>query len=277
MSCSIERREILKKALSPPANNSLNFARRQCDRISAQALGFSGLVGFVAAWGIASHGDTLTSAGYLLLFCSFTALPMIALSLLANKTHLRETSGLRPSPGSTNLTRCGIKMIGLLATLGVLGICYWLFPEYSRSRYAPVWEAMQFAALPILALTIGYFIWTDPRMADPEDGYWHFGLVILGRWKEVDSSKLREYSLGWLIKGFFLPFMLSGVAEHVVVLLKEGWNPSTFATLYVTSFTVILTVDTIFGTIGYLLTLRVLDAQIRSPQPTWLGWVSTII
>ncbi|HRJ73123.1 MAG TPA: hypothetical protein PLS03_12940 [Terrimicrobiaceae bacterium] len=38
------------------------------------------------------------------------------------------------------------------------------------------------------------------------------------------------------------------------MLLKDGWNPATFATLSVTTFTVILTVDAVFGAIGYLLT-----------------------
>ncbi|MBE2204055.1 MAG: hypothetical protein IAE94_06945 [Chthoniobacterales bacterium] len=276
MSRSIEPADS-KIIVSPPADDSLNFARRYSDRISAQALGFSGVVGFCTAWAIAGRVDSLTPAAHLLLFAGLTALPMIVLSLFVNQTHLRKTSGLLPTAGKANWPRCGIKIVGLLATLAILGTCYWLFPEYNRSHYAMVWEAAQIAALPLLAITIGYFIWTDRRMADPEDGYWHFGSFVLGRWHQVDYPKLREYALGWLIKGFFLPFMLSGVAEHAVVLLKEGWNPSTFATLYLTSFTVILAVDTVFGAIGYLLTLRILDAHIRSPQPTWLGWVSTII
>lgn len=264
-------------AVSPPADDILNFARRSSDKISAQALAFSGVVGFLLAWFVASRAECLSSAEHLLLFAGLTALPMIALSVLVNKTHWRKSSGLRKVPNRLNLKRSTIKVIGLLATLAILGICYWLFPEYARSHYAAVWQAVQMAAIPAFILTAGYFVWTDSRMAEPEDGYWHFGMLVLGRWKHVNRSVLREYSLGWVIKGFFLPFMLSGVAEHVVFLLREGWNPATFATLFLTSFTLLLAIDTVFGAIGYLLTLRVLDAQIRSPQPTWLGWISTII
>lgn len=262
---------------SPPADATLNFARRTSDKIGAQTMALSGVGGFLLAWLIASRAEYLTPAVHLLLFSGLTALPMVALSVLVNRTHLRETSGFRKAPNSPNLRRSAIKVIGLLATLAILGICYWLFPEYGRAHYATVWHAAQMAAIPALFLTVGYFVWADCRMAEPEDGYWHFGMLVLGRWKHLNRPVLREYCLGWVIKGFFLPFMLSGVAEHAVVLLKEGWNPSTFATLYLTTFTLILTIDTIFGAIGYLLTLRVLDAQIRSPQPTWLGWVSTII
>lgn len=272
-----EETKQVSRDLSPPADDSLNFARRSSDKIGAQGVAFAGLAGFFAAWAIASYSESLTPATHLLLFTALTAFPMIVLSVVVNKTHLRDTSGLLALPRKVNVPRCGIKITGLLGTLAMLGICYWLFPEYIRPFYATVWEAAQFAAFPVLLMTIGYFIWADCRMVEPEDGYWHCGLLVIGRWQQVDLTKLREYGLGWLIKGFFLPFMLAGIAEHIGVLLKEGWNPESFFTLYLTTFTLVFAIDTVFGAIGYLFTLRILDAQIRSPQPTWLGWISTII
>lgn len=273
---SVSPNRETKETPPPKKNAELNFARRKTDKIGSQPLAFSGLLGFFTAWAIAGQVE-LTPSAHLILFSGLTALPMMILSVFVNKTHHRNTSGLLLTSQAINLPRCAIKLLGLAATFAAIGVCYWLFPEYARSQYATVWEAAQMVALPGIIITVWYFIWADRRMADPEDGYWHCGLLVLGRWHQVDFPKLRNYALCWLIKGFFLPFMLAGIAAHAVVLLGEGWNPATFATLYLTTFTLILAIDTVFGAIGYLLTLRVLDAHIRSPQPTWLGWVSAII
>lgn len=114
-------------------------------------------------------------------------------------------------------------------------------------------------------------------MIEPEDGYWHTGLVFLGRWHEVNISQIKAHAMGWLVKGFFLPFMLAGVIEHLDLLMKEGVNFSVFNYLFATTFNLILAVDVIFGSIGYLLTLRILDSHISSTEPTWLGWLSAVI
>lgn len=259
-----------------PADDG-NFAGQSPDRIRPQGIGLSGLAGFFAAWIIASLTSEDRPAVLLMEFASLTALPMIILSIVFNRTDLRPSSGLRAVAGPVNVRRCAVKLVGLAATLGSLAFSYWLFPEYAQPRYRVVWEAVRLAAIPLLAVGTAYFVWADRRMADPEDGYWHSGMLVLGRIREVSFPQLRAHAQAWLVKGFFLPFMLSGAAEHTAVLLKDGWNPATFATLYVTTFTVILTIDTVFGAIGYLLTARILDAQIRSTQPTWLGWVSTVI
>ncbi len=261
----------------PPAGRDGNFAGQAPDRIRPQGIGLSGLVGFLFAWIIASFTSESRPAVLLIWFASLTALPMIILSIGVNRTYLRKSSGLRAAQEPMNAGRCAVKLTGLAATFGSLAFAYWLFPEYAQPRYGVVWDAVRLAAIPILTVCAGYFVWADRRMAEPEDGYWHCGMFVLGRFRQVDSSQLQAHAQGWLIKGFFLPFMLSGVAEHTAALLKDGWNPATFATLYVTTFTLILTIDTVFGAIGYLLTARILDAQIRSTQPTWLGWISTLV
>jgi isoprenylcysteine carboxyl methyltransferase (ICMT) family protein YpbQ len=113
-------------------------------------------------------------------------------------------------------------------------------------------------------------------MKEPEDGYFHAGLLILGRWNDIDGKELHLYGLSWLVKGFFLPFMLAGSADRLEVLNHDGINFSSFAYLYTSGVNLTYTIDVVFGAIGYLMTLRILDAQIQSVESTILGWLCTI-
>lgn len=211
------------------------------------------------------------------LFLACTALPMIVLSLFVLRTHRRETSGLSGGRSPVQWTRCWTKYLGLLLTLGVLAFWYWLIPEYRKSLYQPVWNIARSAALPLVCAAFPYFLWTDRRMNSPCDHYWHAGLVLLGKWKAADSRMLREHVLAWTVKGFFLPLMAGSSTALLQRLIAEGLNFATFDDLYVSLFTLVHAVDVIFGAIGYFLTLRILDSQIRSTETTLLGWASAIM
>ena len=202
---------------------------------------------------------------------------MAVLSFAVNRVWLRASSGLCATPRPVNWSRCIVKFTGLAGTLLALAVCYWLFPEYAKAFYRPVWSIVHRTLLLALLLAIPYIIWVDCRMIEPEDGYWHTGLALLGRWHEVNFVQIKAHALGWLVKGFFLPFMLAGAVEHLDFLTKEGVNFLTFNCLFSTTFNLIFGVDVIFGSIGYLLTLRILDSHIASTETTWLGWLSAII
>ncbi len=213
----------------------------------------------------------------LALFAVCTALPMAVVSAVVNRVWLRPSAGLRREPSAIDWARCVVKFTGLAGTLLVLAFCYWLFPEYSKPRYQAVWNVTQWALLPGMLLAVPYIVWVDRRMTDPGDGYWHAGLALLGRWRQVDAVEIRNYALGWAVKGFFLPFMFAGAAEHLSVFAREGVSLVTFEHLFATTLNLILTIDIVFGAVGYLLTLRILDAHIVSAERTWLGWVSAIV
>lgn len=260
----------------PPADGDLNFARRHGDRIGAQMIGFAGATGLAVAWLMAKQLEITLPSLLLVLFSGCVALPMILLSLF-NRSQLRLSSGLKTEAGQIHWARCRSKLIGFLSTLLMLAVLYWLFPEYKKDFYGPVWGAFSWMGLPLLLLTFPYIVWVDRRMMEPEDGYFQMGLLAAGKWSQVDRPILKNYLLGWLVKGFFLPLMLAGAVEHLELLLKEGVNWGSFGYLYSTSLNLILGLDVIFGAVGYILTLRITDSHIRSPEPTCMGWVSALI
>lgn len=262
---------------SPPDSPSLNFARHTGDKLSAQFIGFSGIAGFFMAWALAQCLGISEKPHLILLFFGFTALPMILLNVLIIKTHQRTSSGLLHGSSQFSYRRLGTKLLGIALTIGMVFFLYWLFPEYSRDFYQPVWIAIWMVALPAVIGTAIYVAWVDVRMVDPFDGFWHTGLIILGRWRECNITLLQEHFLGWLVKGFFFPLMAAGAAKTLSGFVTEGIDFANFGGLYSTSINLIYAVDVSFGAIGYLLTLRVLDAHNRSVETTALGWASTVV
>lgn len=260
------------------ASSPLNFAGRPGDPISPKFLGFSGVAGFLSAWWIAKFFGVDDGALLVVLFLVCTTLPLVTLSLFSLQTHLRHTTGLFSKPnGRVDIVRVGIKLLGLVGTLGALFIAYWLFPEYARDFYASVWEILSWTAFPIGVLTVVYFFWADRRMIQPLDAYWVVGMSMLGRWNKVDGSLVKQHALAWIVKGFFLPLMLVGAAENIPAFARNGLVLNDFALLYSTSITFILSLDVTFGVIGYCLTLRALDSHVRSTDSTPLGWLSAVI
>lgn len=269
----------------PPANFSQedfpslpSFARQPGDPISAQILALSGVAGFLVSCWLASRLGLSSGAGIVALCLAGTALPLVVLSLLVLKVHLRSSTGIcGDKQRALDWLRVGTKLLGLIAVLVPFGIIYWLVPEYSRPFYEPVWEIAIWAACPAGILAVAYFAWIDQRAANPHDLYWKLGRWCLRCRPAIGAGELRQFALGWIVKGFFLPLMLAGAAENLPTLVREGFGFASFALLYTSAIVFIYSLDVTYGALGYLLTFRVLDAHIRSVEPTGLGWMSAII
>jgi hypothetical protein len=158
-------------------------------------------------------------------------------------------------------------------------VIYWALPEYGGDFYDPFYNLMALVA-PAFALgSIPYFFYVDRRMKDPYDGYWLTGQLLSGHVPERadDRAKLKHHALGWIIKAFFLPLMtvflfgnIQWMSEHS---MTQALSPDAFGWWLRLAFFI----DVAYATIGYLLTLRLLDTHVRSANPLLLGWVVAIV
>jgi protein-S-isoprenylcysteine O-methyltransferase Ste14 len=207
--------------------------------------------------------------------------PVILLDLCVRRIHRRDSAGLiwsgrRP----VSLTRVGVKLVGMWATLALIGICYWAFPEYSKPLYQPFWEVLAQYGPLVALLAIPYFLVIDAHMRDPHDGYWHFGSLVLGARGTVSRSAVFNHLAGWTIKGYFLPLMFSYLAGQVSGFhldLVRVLHQSTFLNFFDVTMDLIFLVDLVFATAGYTLMLRVLDSHVRWAEPTAIGWLVAIV
>jgi protein-S-isoprenylcysteine O-methyltransferase Ste14 len=134
------------------------------------------------------------------------------------------------------------------------------------------------AAVPLFVLSIPYVLWLDRVLVEPRDGAWHFGAMLIGR-EPYALAEVWHHLRGWAVKGFFCAFMISilpgGFAGVVSLdLARVGRDPVAIAGWLIE---ILFLIDVHIGTVGYLMTLKPLDAQIRSANPHLAGWVAALM
>lgn len=211
----------------------------------------------------------------------WVALPMVLYEVGVAKVHRRASAGLdwdNPRPWAENFTDSLIKIFSLFVSFAVIAAFYKLGRWYWDGGYIFSMQVLTVFALPIAALTIPYVLWSDRYLKERRDSTWHFGAMILGRkgWMRAEAAK---HARSWAIKGFFTAFMISALPGGFAILVEADFNgilgdPVRLAELCITTLFVI---DVQIGTVGYILTMRPLDAHIRSSNPFLGGWVAALI
>ncbi len=233
------------------------------------ALGFS-------AWPASADGPY--SAIVALVFCG---LPMVLWSLLVDKVHRRPSTGLDWSlkrPVADVLDDSIIKIAGLWATWAVIASIYALCRFYWDGAYLFSMQMFQAAAIPLVILSVPYIVWIDRYLVNPRDGAWHLGAWISGR-ADWDRDEIFHHLRAWTVKGFFLAFMISIVPGGFRDIVNMDFsavvtNPVWLANALITTM---FLVDVQFATVGYMLTMKPLDAHIRTANPYLAGWVAALM
>ncbi|MDJ0977089.1 MAG: isoprenylcysteine carboxylmethyltransferase family protein [Erythrobacter sp.] len=257
-------------------------------------VGLAGLLG-LAVWvlfcrtypltaevlGLPGPREPLSGPHAALMAMVFTAGPMAIWSVAVDRVHLRLSTGLDWSlkrPLEDVLPISAVKIVGLWSTWGALAALFGLGRWYWEGNYLFAMHTLGYALAAMVALSVPYAIWLDRYMVEPRDAAWHFGARLLGRdgW---EAEPIKKHWRAWLIKGFFGAFMISilPVGFAIVVEAQPAQiiaNPVELGMLLVT---LLFMIDVQIGTVGYLFTLRPLDAHIRSGNPFLAGWVAALL
>ncbi len=228
-----------------------------------------------------SRATGLSTVAAMLLFIAVPALAMSVWTVLVEKAHLRESTGLDRSvrlPWSEVFDITRTKMLGLGATFLLFGAGYLTLRHYSAPSYALYLQAAAWIAPVLWILSPLYLIPTTRHMHEPRDGLWHFGKFVCLNRQAADPEKVKEHLLSWSVKAFFLAFMITILPPNVNSFLRADLfmalvDPMTSLQLLIRlSFLF----DVCFGTIGYLMTFRVLDSHIRTANPYLAGWLAAL-
>lgn len=180
---------------------------------------------------------------------------------------------LRPLDAS----RVALRLIGFAATITIVALAYWVFPEYRGSFYDPYWQFLKEFAF-VGTLIPFYLVWADRHSQEPRDEFVEFGMLAIGRRSAVDFAVIKRHLLGWTVKAYFLPLM--------TVYLNNEFN--TLASLYRTSgffafasydcwFHFAYAIDLLFCVVGYATASRLFDSHIRSVDRSMTGWVVALM
>lgn len=238
----------------------------------AEMLGYSGLP---------ARADGPSSALMALLFCG---LPMVIWSVWKDKVHRRASTGIDWSirrPLSAAIDTSVLKLAGLWSTWGIIAAIYILFRFWWTTQYANFpfsMDVFETAIVPMVLLSVPYVLWLDCYLTEPRDGAWHFGAWIAGQdgW---EAEQIFHHLRAWAVKGFFLAFMVSIVPAGFASMVNSDMsaamqNPVTMANLLIG---IMFLIDVQFATVGYLMTVKPLDAHIRTANPYMAGWVAALI
>ncbi len=206
-------------------------------------------------------------------------IPIIILEIIEIKSYKNPSTGLNYSlRNSFNIKRVSIKLLGLYATLSLVALFYLVLPEYHTDYYLNFWTLAKYLLIIILIGSIPYFFILDRFLVEPEESYWKVGMIVLGKWKQINFDGLKDHFLGWLVKSFFLPLMYIGLAMNVGYIKSNSFFAifDNFDSFFNYSYVFIYTIDLAFVTIGYVMTLRIFDSHIRTVEPSFLGWIVAI-
>lgn len=249
--------------------------------VTHSLVAFTGLSAlFIALWILKTYlpfGQNMVISSLFLI--GFVSISIFAVDMLFMKVYLRPSTGLRYDKPSPSWSRTYVKFIGFLASLGFIGFLYWLLPEYRQSNtYSNFYSMLELIGIPILLLAIPYIYWVDSRMVNPQDGYWFVGQIVLGRPQSIDRYVVYQHTLGWVVKGFFLPLMFIYMCDDVGTFLKVNFSElKSFQAWYGFIYDFVFLIDLSLVTMGYIMCLRITDTHMRSVEPTMLGWVVALI
>jgi protein-S-isoprenylcysteine O-methyltransferase Ste14 len=206
---------------------------------------------------------------------------MAVWSVVVEKVHRNPSTGIDwagKRPLSATLHVSGTKLAGLWATWALIGFLYCLGRWYWDGQYLFAMHVIGWAALPIIVLSVPYVLWLDRVLVEPRDHAWHFGAMLIGR-EPWDADEVKKHWRAWIIKGFFGAFMISILPAGFAAVVGADWSHIVHDPVQTGNalFDILFTIDVQIGTVGYLLTLRPLDAHIRSGNPLLAGWLAALI
>ncbi len=211
----------------------------------------------------------------------FSAGPMVAWSLIADKVHRRPSTGIdwrRPRPLASVLEISIVKLAGLWASWAIIGFLYCVARWYWQGQYLFAMDVIAVAAIPLFLLSVPYVLWIDRVLVEPRDHAWHFGAMLVGR-QGWEADEVKKHWRAWIIKAFFGAFMISILPGGFAEVVNADFSGILGDPVRLAFFLIALmfVADVQIGTVGYLVTLRPLDAQIRSGNPFLAGWLAALM
>lgn len=264
------------------AMNDRNGEDRCPPSAVSHGVGIAGIVGLVL-WTLLARSVALDGPYAGMAAVVACGLFMVAWSLLVDKVHRSPSTGFDwtrpPRPFRETLPVSLVKLLGLWATWGAIAAGYFVFRWYWNGSYLFAMEMFGLALPWLLGLSVPYVACLDRYMVDPHDGAFALGRWLTGRRPGAkERAEIAGYLRGWLIKGFFLAYMISIVPQNFADVVRRPDHGILASPVHLTTFLIdaMILVDVAFSTVGYIVTCRPLDAHIRSAEPRLAGWAAAL-
>lgn len=244
-------------------------------------VGLVGLAGLLV-WFAVARVFNLSGPLAALVNVAACGVPMVIWSVLIDRVHRNPTTGLdwdNPArPLSETLDISLAKLAGLWATWALIACVYAVGRFYWTDNYLFSMKLLILAAPVLFVLSVPYVLWIDTRLKHSRDGAWALGQWLMGT-GETDHAAIADHLRSWAVKGFYLAFMLSIVPGGFAEIVSRPWADIIASPVALTNYLIsfMFVIDVAIATVGYVLTMKPLDAHIRSATPYADGWVAALI
>lgn len=262
----------------------------QLQKPSSSVSGWTGLLGLAAACVLffLFPGDLLSglsSAEQSVVFLMAVFFVMAAFELCFIRPYRAPEAGLNFSKTLSLglLTRQAVtdfetKLLGLLATLGIAVLFFWVADIYGGRWYGRFFELLLEYRYALVAVLFCYFLFIHLYMEEVKDDYWHFGVWFLTLGRSGNRHIIRNHCLSMGVKAFFLPLMFSYFVDDWVFFQNVEWqNLVDFESYFNLIYRSFYFLDLVIAVIGYLSTMRLLNAHIRWSEQTAGGWLFCLV
>lgn len=267
-------------SLAPQARGAASPADPRPASAVSHGVGLVGLAGLIA-WVAVARWRGLDGPYAALINLLACGVPMVLWSLLVDKVHRHASTGIdwtAPQPMRATLDVSLAKLAGLWITWAGIALIYATGRFYWDGRFEFAMWCFEVAAPALFVLSIPYVLWLDRYLVEPRDGAWAFGAWLMGV-ASADRPAIEGHLRAWAVKAFFLAFMLAIVppafGEFVRTDATNLLSDPVALSMWLITF--MFTVDVALATVGYLLTMRPLDAHIRSANPYMAAWTAALM
>lgn len=244
-------------------------------------VGVAGLAGLFA-WVAAARITGLDGPFSALINIAACGIPMVLWSIFVDKVHRNPSTGIDwgdPKPLKATIDISLVKLAGLWATWAAIACLYSIGRFYWQGSYTFAMWCLGVAAPILVILSVPYVLWLDRYLKQPKDGAWALGAWLLNLDAEYEREDIFHHLRAWAVKAFFLAFMLSivpaGFGEFVRGDYSQIWGDPIRLAGWLITF--MFMVDVAFATVGYVLTMKPLDAHIRTANPYAAAWMAALI
>ncbi len=209
-------------------------------------------------------------------------IPMLLWSLLVDKVHRSPTTGIdwsRRAAFADTSSVSAFKLLGLWGTWAIIAFIYWIFRFYWQGNFATAMTIFMWVIGPLVLLSIPYVYWLDRYLVEPRDGAYYFGRWLAGDGDGAAAPAIFAHLRSWAVKGFFTAFMVSIIPGNYPDLVNTPTATLLSDPVALTQYAIIFLfmIDVHFATVGYVLTMRPLDAHIREANPYGMAWVAALM
>lgn len=243
--------------------------------------GAIGLAVFLVAFLFWPKGIVARSDGELVLFLAVVTLPMILFEVVVVRAWGQSDAGLDFSRHALSdrlaLAPLAEKTMGVLATAAAIAAVYLFVPLYQDPWYqATLNPVLNNGALLVFVLWL-YVMALHFVSRTPRDGWAELGRFVLSRGESGDRQAVWDHAGSTLVKVFYIPLMFGFARDDWGFFYANTMPIDSFRELYDFLYRFLFFVDVIFGTIGYVVSLRLLNAHIRWPEQRLSGWLVCLI